>query len=364
MDLDKLLPPLHFLTPLDGLDRLRAAKEAMSRLHLGRLEKLPLGRLGSRIAAGPSPLHNVVGVGIGERLVDGRPTGTLAIKIFVRIKYPKEQITDSDRLPADVLGIPIDVEQVGTFRSLATPPAPSTATTATTTAAAPAALNPRARLRPLQPGCSVGFVDAANPVVVAGTFGFLATDGTRKYIVSNNHVLADENRLAIGGPILQPGLLDGGDPKADRIATLAGFTPLSRTEPNTVDCAKALLDDGQTASPAVLHVGAPRGTTPAAMDMVVHKFGRTTSYRVGRVTSVDTDLSVDYGQGAITFHGQILIQGVNGQPFSDAGDSGALVVERATGKAVGLLFAGSASHSAANHIADVLAALQLQLAPA
>jgi hypothetical protein len=55
---------------------------------------------------------------------------------------------------------------------------------------------------------------------------------------------------------------------------------------------------------------------------------------------------------------------VNGQPFSDAGDSGALILERATGKAVGLLFAGSASHSAANHIDDVLAALHVQLASA
>jgi hypothetical protein len=239
---------------------------------------------------------------------------------------------------------------VGTFRRLA--------------ALRAAPPNPRSRLRPIQPGCSVGFVDAAHPVTIAGTFGFLATDGEKRYVVSNNHVLADENRLAIGGPILQPGLLDGGDPNTDQIATLARFSPLSLTEPNTVDCAMAALAEDQAASPAVLLVGAPKGTAPAAMDMVVHKFGRTTNYRVGRVTSVDTDLSVDYGLGAVTFHGQILVQGVNGQPFSDAGDSGALILERATGKAVGLLFAGSPSHSAANHIEDVLAALDVQLASA
>jgi hypothetical protein len=352
MDFKQLHPPLHFLTPPAGrLDPLRAAKEAMSRLHLGKA----LPALRGRIAAGPSPLHNVVGVGIGERLVAGRPTGTLAIKILVRIKYPDDQLTDGDRLPKEIFGIPIDVEQVGTFQRLG-------AVAGQPGAVAPP--NPRSRLRPLQPGCSVGFVDAAHPVVVAGTFGFLATDGTKQYVVSNNHVLADENRLTPGGAILQPGLLDGGDPNADRIATLVNFSPLSLSDPNTVDCAMAALDDGQVASPAVLHLGAPQGTAPAAMDMVVHKFGRTTSYRVGRVTSVDTDLSVDYGLGAVTFHGQILIKGVNNQPFSDGGDSGALVVERATGKAVGLLFAGSPSHSAANHIEDVLATLHVRLASA
>jgi hypothetical protein len=38
-----------------------------------------------------------------------------------------------------------------------------------------------------------------------------------------------------------------------------------------------------------------------------------------------------------------------------------VVLERATGKAVGLLFAGSPSHSAASHIDDVLTALDVRL---
>jgi hypothetical protein len=349
----KAPPPGHFLTPHpERFDQLRAAKREMTREHLGQA---PHTRHGRRSAAGPAPSSNVVGVGIGEKLVNGRATGILAVKFLVRIKYPQEQISKGHLLPADLDGLPVDVEEVGTFRRLAdtspVSPAPST----------PNPPNPRGRFRPLQPGCSVGFFDAEHPSTMAGTFGFLATDGEKRYIVSNNHVLADENRLALGGPILQPGLLDGGHPDDPPIARLTRFVPLSTTGTNTVDCALAELLPGQEATPAVLFLGAPRGTAPAAIDMVVHKFGRTTGYRAGRVTSVDTDLSVDYGLGAVTFHGQILVKGMGNQAFSDSGDSGAVVLERATGRAVGLLFAGSPSHSAASHIDDVLTSLGVRL---
>ena len=42
----------------------------------------------------------------------------------------------------------------------------------------------------------------------------------------------------------------------------------------------------------VLHIGAPAGVEAATIDMIVHKFGRTTSYTVGRVSSIDTDVTV------------------------------------------------------------------------
>jgi len=98
------------------------------------------------------------------------------------------------------------------------------------------------------------------------------------------------------------------------------------------------------------------------MDMVVHKFGRTTSYRVGRITSINTDVAVQYDTGVYRFANQIIIKGLNNQPFSAGGDSGSLILERATNKAIGLLFAGSSTHTIANHIKDVLTALSVTLA--
>ena len=62
----------------------------------------------------------------------------------------------------------------------------------------------------------------------------------------------------------------------------------------------------------------------------------------------------------LTFDDQVLIRGEAGA-FSDAGDSGSLIVDRATGRATGLLFAGSARFTIANHIADVLAAFGVAL---
>jgi hypothetical protein len=111
-----------------------------------------------------------------------------------------------------------------------------------------------------------------------------------------------------------------------------------------------------------LFIGAPNGTADATVDMSVHKFGRSTGYRVGRVDSVTFTGTVDFETGSLLFENQILIRNAQGQMFSDDGDSGALILERTSQNAVGLLFAGSASHTLANHIDDVLNELNVQLA--
>src|SRR5439155_21851052 len=98
-----------------------------------------------------------------------------------------------------------------------------------------------------------------------------------------------------------------------------------------------------------------------AIDMRVHKFGRTSSYTVGHIISIATDVTVAYETGNFAFEDQIVIVG-DRAAFSAAGDSGSLILERQTNHAVGLLFAGSPSHTIANHIADVLQALGHTLA--
>src|SRR5437870_529439 len=80
--------------------------------------------------------------------------------------------------------------------------------------------NPRVRMRPAQPGCSIGFRIAGDHFVMGGTFGALVKTRSKVYILSNNHVLADENRLPIGSPIFQPALLDHGRIDSDQIAEL------------------------------------------------------------------------------------------------------------------------------------------------
>jgi len=112
----------------------------------------------------------------------------------------------------------------------------------------------------------------------------------------------------------------------------------------------------------VLHIGAPAGTAAAAIDMMVHKFGRTTSYTAGRITSVDTDVIVEYETGEFTFENQVIIRGTNGVMFSDSGDSGSIILQRGTNAAVGLLFGGSPTYTIANHVGDVLRSLRVRMA--
>ena len=325
---------------------LRAAKKSATKQLLQPLQTTAFSALSA--STSPEPSTNLVGVGIGEQISAGKHTGVMAVKFLVRIKYPDNQIPDSDRLPREVNGHPVDVEQVGTFRRFMPPPAMP---------------NPRVKIRPAQPGCSVGYRDPNNQIIMAGTFGALVSKGTKRFILSNNHVLADENNLPLGSSIFQPGFLDAGNPpKNGPIAKLTKFVPLvPGNVMNKVDCAIAQLNATNLATNSVLFIGKPTGKRAGQIDMIVHKFGRTTGFTVGRITSLETDVSVRYEAGVVSFENQIIIVGLAAQPFSAAGDSGSLILERSTNKAVGLLFAGSSTHTIANHIQDVLSALGVTL---
>jgi hypothetical protein len=295
---------------------------------------------------------NIVGVGIAEKTVSGKPTGVLAVKFFVKTKFPKSAVPARLMLPKSIDGLPVDVEESGAFRAF------RRKTGRTADVAMP---NPRERRRPAMPGCSIGFRIAGDQFVMGGTFGALVKTTRAIYILSNNHVLADENRLTPEAPIYQPALLDQGDIDTDQIAELTRFIRLRANRYNRVDAAIAKPSRKTLAGKDVLHIGPPTGTAAAEIDMMVHKFGRTTSYTAGRVASIETDVTVEYETADFTFENQIIVVGTGGQ-FSDSGDSGSIILQRGTNKAVGLLFGGSSSHTIANHIGNVLRSLRVRMA--
>jgi S1-C subfamily serine protease len=313
------------------------------------------------------PDENVVGVGIGEKITHQGPLGYSAIIFYVKVKYPTKQLSKKTHLPQSIDGYPTDIVEVGVLRPF-TKKKSTTATARTmVTAQLQTDVNPRNRIRPAPPGSSVGFRDPQNQFTMAGTFGALVRDSSgTTYILSNNHVLADESTLPSGSPIYQPGLLDRGRVAYDQIAALAKFVPLDKNGPNKVDAAIARVLRPDLVTDKILQIGKPLGKGDADFDMNVHKFGRTTGYTVGRITGIDTDVTIQYDAGPILFQSQITIASVAGtkttSPFSKAGDSGSLIVERKTGLAVGLLFAGSDQRTIANHISDVFAALDIDLA--
>jgi hypothetical protein len=257
-----------------------------------------------------------------------------------------------ERISATAKG-EVDVRYVGRLRARATPWY-------------------RTRQRPLLIGSSVGFI--AKDFIVAGTLGCFVRphSGSTLYILSNNHVLADENRYPRGGTILQPGTLDDGDATTDRVAKLTRFVRLVPGVPNLVDCAIAKLNANAVVNLHKLRgIGTLAGLRTDELDIgdVVHKVGRTTGVRHGRVTAFELDgLQVEYDIGVLSFDDPIEIEGSGARSFSDSGDSGSLIVDDDL-KAAALLFAGS-DHGGkngkgltfANPIAAVLTALNVTLA--
>lgn len=229
----------------------------------------------------------------------------------------------------------------------------------------------RSRSRPLRIGSSVGFPE--NGYNNAGTLGCFVRRGSSAalYILSNNHVLADENRYKKGKPIFQPGTLDRGS-TSDRVAKLSAFVKLDPNATNFVDCAIAKLNAGITADVSTLKgIGKLAGKRTGDLEVgdIVHKVGRTTGVRHGRVTAVELDdVTVEYEIGIVSFDDQVEIEGSGTKSFDEAGDSGSLIVDDQL-KAAALLFAGG-DHGGrngkgltyGNPIAAVLSALKVKLA--
>jgi hypothetical protein len=194
------------------------------------------------------------------------------------------------------------------------------------------------RQRPLRIGASIGHV-----AVTAGTLGGFVRrrqDGSI-CLLSNNHVLADENQARVGEAILQPGAHDEGEQPDDIVAELADFVELKHQRANAVDAAAARLLERIEHDPRSLgDLGKLSGIGMADFEQGVAKIGRTTGLTRGQVTAIELEgVAVGFGQlGVVRFDGQIEIQGNEG-PFSSGGDSGSLIVD-ASCRAVALLFAG------------------------
>jgi hypothetical protein len=198
------------------------------------------------------------------------------------------------------------------------------------------------RHRPLRIGTSVGHFR-----ITAGTLGAFVTPraGGDPLILSNNHVLANENRGRIGDAVLQPGAFDGGQNPDDVAATLAGMVKLKRTGTNLVDCAVAAPAAGvEFDHRAIRGLGRLAGLGSEFLDSgtEVAKLGRTTGLTRGRVTAFELDnLVVGFDIGNLRFDNQVEVEGAAAdEPFSRGGDSGSLIVD-ADRRAVALLFAGS-----------------------
>ena len=226
-----------------------------------------------------------------------------------------------------------------------------------------------------------------------GTLGSMIQNSSgTQFLLSNNHVLARSDQATTGEMIVQPGLIDNGctpngvGSGTTPVGVLTAWLPLNSTTTNA-DAAIAQVNSGAVnTSGAIEELGAlqsgslaaaPPGTSSTdgkgenpAIGMVVAKSGRTTGLTCASVSAINADVQVGYYKNCEetepyftkTYTNQIEIAG---NEFSDAGDSGSLVVDTSDAEPVGLFFAGGVdqtgtSQGVANPVSTVLAELGSQ----
>jgi hypothetical protein len=285
------------------------------------------------------------------------------LKVFVLSKRDNPDAIDPDALFQDAYefngqSYPTDVEEL---TEIFTSP--------------PDVFNPKfgMELPPVKCGSCIGQERTGD----TGTLGCLVLDDTNQLcILSNTHVMAASG----AGRSIEK---DGKD-KADKIVAPGAATKfpdpfqvgfLSRFQPlafdgteNTVDA--ALATTAYTVAKPDLHASFsinPQMQNDPVIGMVVYKEGARTGSTYGIIVGVYGALDIGYKPDGVSktarFVRQLVIAGI-GEPFSLPGDSGSLVLERATNRPVGLLFAGGTGsdgrdYTFANPIVNVKNALNI-----
>ncbi len=178
---------------------------------------------------------------------------------------------------------------------------------------------------------------------------------------------ANANEASLGDNVLQAGTADGGIDPDDKIGTLFDYEPLQFDgSNNTIDAAIALSTTADlrnnTPDNGILY----EQFTPSEeiaepfVGQQVKKYGRTSELTNGQVAEINVTVNVCYEPVWIfcfksaKFVGQIAVESINVNPFSEPGDSGSLIVTTEGNNPVGLLFAGSETRTLANPIGPVL----------
>lgn len=206
----------------------------------------------------------------------------------------------------------------------------------------------------------------------AGTLGALALVSGNNYVLSNDHVLGGpisgtQNTATSTNAVWEPSNLDF---LCETPPSVGNFFD-APTLKSGVDAALASLTAGQiNTTGQIYNIGIPSGTGSASVGEHVAKQGRSSALTCGtvqvakmKVVTITYDVCGNKNKTfTVPFTGQIWITSADSSyPFLLPGDSGSLLVDAGTAKAVGLLFAGSTTTGIAyaNPIKAVLHELSL-----
>lgn len=298
----------------------------------------------------PRSLHGlsgIVGIGIGEKVRNGKFTGEPCVVINVVRKLHVDELERDARIPPQIDGVATDVVAFGEGSPLS-----------------------NSQPKTMQPGESL-----RNATGTPGTLACLVSrelgNGSRDLcLLSNNHVIARSNAGTkrnisagvAGDLIFYDVILSDGTTHEFPIGYLADFaTILFNRGENGVDCAI-----GVTSPNAVSPVNVGLGEIQPSLLSVfigaaVKKFGRH-GYSTGVIRYVEQTLDLNYGApGIARFVGQALVQPTSGGSFAEPGDSGSLVVEQTSNRPIGLLFAGISGYAVVTPLEAVLNRMRVSL---
>ena len=305
-------------------------------------------------------LPGVTAVDLGPKVVGGRATEEIAIRVYVE---EKRDVPEKEAIPKTIQGVKTDVIQ----RKYVLHDFKARMLLSDLTIKAD-----ETRYDELRGGMSLGpcrsvyltppDVPVAGNYVFTGTLGAIVTDnGTgEKLMLSNFHVMCVDNQWKAGDTLAQPSLVDEGQCPADVVGKL-----LRASLGGQVDGAVASIT-ARTPVCEILEIGDVTGTAAAAMNMAVRKRGRTTGLTYGTVMGTDLSVKIPYGDGLgeviLTNQIDIEVDPARSAQFGNSGDSGSVVVND-QGEVVGLYFAGTddGQHGVANPIAAVLSELNISI---
>jgi hypothetical protein len=285
----------------------------------------------------------VRGIDFGWVYTKGKRTQRLGVRFHMDRKRKPSELAISQRLPATLEGVEVDVLAVGY---------------------APHDSGPRAPQKVLDPGISIG----SRKQQTTGTLGPIVRDlvSGDTCLMSNWHVFCGGPEAVVGDEITQPGPMDYSN--GATVALLSRWLRLDQQ----FDAAIARVVAGTSVAAELfgttLRVTA---TKPPEVGMKLVKSGAVSGVTNAIVDGVSGSYRLNYAQYGYQLQWmsgfRLVPDPAASQTISLPGDSGSLWVDAGDGKAVGLHFAGEDDASPLNDYAlahpieEVFAQLNVEL---
>lgn len=289
------------------------------------------------------PGRNLVGIAVGNKISDGELQEENCISFFVTRKYAKSGISKSNLLPKEVEGIPTDVIEAGIPRCVN----------------GLGNQNGGEGEGVFGPGDTVGIL-AHEEHYSVGSLGAIVVSGGHTYILSNNHVIADEGHAPLGTIVEGK---DRGSAGIRPIARLSRFTPFAHGFPGSrLDAAIAKIDSGVSFSNEIPGFGNLRQIGQARQNRRVKILGAASGDRTGQISNLSGTFSIRYHHSQYVVFSNLIVILPIGRGFAQKGDSGSVIVDEQDGVGVGLLLGTLANGMGlANHLTEVMSALDVEL---